>query len=139
MDPKFFEIVREDPRYAPEAYEFVCDAVTYTQERLGRVPLDEDAQDEEHHVCGAELVEGACELAIREFGMMAPVVFKLWGIRKSDDVGEIVFNLIRANKLSKSDRDDLNDFRDLFPLEVALTRGFELTTAEYAPRKAGER
>lgn len=71
--------------------------------------------------------------------MMAPVVFKLWGIRKSDDVGEIVFNLIRANKLSKSDRDDLNDFRDLFPLEVALTRGFELTTAEYAPRKAGER
>lgn len=44
MDPKFFEIVREDPRYAPEAYEFVCDAVTYTQERLGRVPLDEDAR-----------------------------------------------------------------------------------------------
>ena len=102
MDPRIWDIVREDPRYAYEAYEFVCEAVTFTQDRLGR----------------------------------APVVFKQWGLRKTDDIGEIVFNLIRAEKLSKSDRDDPDDFRDLFDLTAALVRGFELTTADYAPRKA---
>ena len=138
MDPKIWDIVREDPRYAYEAYEFVCDAVTFTQERLGRLPGEDGEPDDDHHVSGAELARGACELAVREFGMMAPVVFRQWGLKKTDDVGEIVFNLIRAEKLSKSDRDDPDDFRDLFDLSAALTEGFELTTADYspAPRKA---
>ena len=38
MDPKILELTRDDPRFAYEAYEFVCDAVTFTQDRLGRVP-----------------------------------------------------------------------------------------------------
>jgi uncharacterized repeat protein (TIGR04138 family) len=138
VDPIIWDIVRDDPRYAYEAYEFVCDAVTFTQGQLGRLPGEEDDPDDDHHVTGAELCRGACELAVREFGMMAPVVFKLWGVRRTDDVGEIVFNLITAEKLSKSDRDDPDDFRDLFDLPTALSRGFELTTADYgpAPRKA---
>lgn len=138
MDPTIWDIVREDPRYAYEAYEFVCDAVTFTQGQLGRLPGEDDDPADDHHVSGAELARGACELAVREFGMMAPVVFKQWGLRKTDDVGEIVFNLIRAEKLSKSDRDDPDDFRDLFDLAAALVLGFELSTADYAPspRKA---
>lgn len=139
MDPKIWEIVREDSRFAYEAYEFVCEAVTFTQDRLGRSPTGGDEPGEDHHVSGAELLRGACELAVREFGMMAPVVFRLWGVRKTDDFGEMVFNLIRAEKLSKSDRDDLDDFRDLFDLSAALTQGFELTTADYSPRKAADR
>ena len=67
--------------------------------------------------------------------MMAPVVFKAWGVRTTGDIGRLVFHLIRAEKLSKSDRDDPDDFRDLFDLTAALTEGFELTTAEYAPRR----
>ena len=56
--------------------------------------------------------------------------------RTTDDIGAIVFNLIRAEKLSKSDRDDRDDFHDLFDLAAALAQGFELTTADYSPRKA---
>ena len=82
MDPKILELTREDPRYAYEAYEFVCEAVTYTQERLGRgSPGAEEEPDADHHVSGGELLRGACELAVREFGMMAPVVFRQWGVR----------------------------------------------------------
>lgn len=131
MDPKILELVREDPRYAYEAYEFVGDAVTYTQQRLGRV------SDDAGHVRGAELLRGACELAVAQFGMMAPVVFRLWGVRTTDDFGELVFKLIKATKLSKSDQDDPDDFRDLFDLEKALTEGFELSLGE-RPRR-GER
>ena len=136
MDPKILDLIREDSRYAYEAYEFVCDAVTYTQDKLGR------ADDEEHddkHVSGGELLRGACELAVREFGMMAPVVFRTWGITCTDDIGRIVFHLIEANRLSKSDRDDPDDFHDLFDLDKALTAGFELTIGEPDATGAGDR
>ena len=130
MDQTILDITRDDPRYAYEAYEFVCEAVGFTQEMLGRAPQEEDDPDTDYHVTGAELVRGACELAVQEFGMMAPVVFRQWGLRRTDDFGNIVFNLIRAEKLSKSDRDDPDDFHDLFDLDKALTEGFEMTTRE---------
>jgi uncharacterized repeat protein (TIGR04138 family) len=127
VDAKILEVVRDDPRYDYYAYEFVCDAVTYTQERLGRLPEEEDDPETDYHVTGAELVRGACELAVQEFGMMAPVVFRQWGVQCTDDIGSIVFNLIKAERLSKSDRDDPEDFHDLFDLQKALTEGFALT------------
>ena len=138
MDPKIAELTRDDPRYPYEAYEFVCDAVSYTQELLGRAPEEDDDPDGDFHVSGEELVRGACELAVQEFGMMAPTVFRTWGVRKTDDFGNIVFNLIKAEKLSKSERDDPEDFRDLFDLEKALAEGFELT-AEDAGGGKGDR
>lgn len=140
MDLRILELCREDARFAYEAYEFVCQAVTYTQDQLGRA-RDADAPEhsrDENHVSGEELLRGTCELAVREFGMMAPLVFKQWGVRTTDDVGEIVFKLIAAHLLSKSDRDDPNDFHDLFDLHQALAEGFELTLGE-PTAKRGDR
>lgn len=135
MDPKIIELTRQDPRYAYEAYDFACEAVTYTQQLLGRCS-DEDSDEEvDHHVSGAELLRGACALAVRDFGMMAPIVFKLWGIHSTDDFGELVFALIRVEKLSKSEQDDPEDFHDLFDLDQELSSGFELTTSAYPGRK----
>jgi len=69
-------------------------------------------------------------MAVRDFGMMAPVVFKRWGIRTTNDIGAIVFNLIKVGGLSKSDRDAPEDFHDLFDLHRALAEGFALTLDE---------
>ena len=137
MDEKILELCREDSRFAYEAYEFVCDAVTYTQTKLGRTVVDEDPTDD-HHISGVELLRGTCELAIREFGLMAGIVFKQWGVRTTDDVGEIVFKLIGAKRLSKSDRDDPDDFHDLFDLQQTLTEGFALTLSD-GSGKRGDR
>lgn len=134
MDAKILEILRDDPRYDYFAYEFLCDAVTFTQERLDRTPEEDDDPDTDYHVSGAELARGACDLAVQEFGMMAPVVFRQWGVTSTDDIGAIVFNLIRAERLSQSERDDPEDFRDLFDLEKALTKGFALTADGGADR-----
>ena len=136
MDHALYDLVRDDPRYPVEAYEFVCDAVAFTQEMLGREPHEDDPPDTDYHVCGEELARGACQMAVCEFGMMAPVVFRQWGIRTTDDIGRIVFNLIKANKLSQSDRDDPADFHDLFDVEKVLAEGFELTIA--VGRKSGQ-
>jgi uncharacterized repeat protein (TIGR04138 family) len=138
VDDKILTLCREDSRFAYEAYEFVCDAVTYTQTKLGRTGTEEEDLTEDHHVSGAELLRGTCDLAIREFGMMAPIVFKHWGLRTTDHVGEIVFKLISVQRLSKSDRDDLDDFHDLFDLHQSLTEGFALTLSD-APAKRGDR
>lgn len=115
------ELARREPRYSYEAYQFVCDAVNFTQERLGRV---EDEPDDAH-VNGNELLRGACEFAVQEYGLMAPVVFKLWGIRTSDDIGDMVFRLIEAERLSKSENDAPDDFRGLFNLDKMLADEFE--------------
>lgn len=133
MDAQILELCREDSRFAYEAYEFVSDAVTFTQDRLGRATERGDTSDD-RHVSGAELLRGTCELAVREFGMMAPVVFKQWGVRTTDHVGEIVFKLIKAQRLSKSERDAPDDFNGLFDLHEALKSGFELTLGDTAKR-----
>src|SRR5262245_9493299 len=121
------ELCREDSRFAYEAYEFVSDAVTFTMKRLGRAKPDSDDEDPGQHVSGAELLRGVCDMAVRDFGLMAPVVFRRWGVRATDDVGAIVFSLIKLGLLSKSDRDAPEDFHDLFDLHRALTERFDLT------------
>jgi uncharacterized repeat protein (TIGR04138 family) len=129
-----YDLVRDDPRYPVEAYQFLCDAVSFTQEQLGRDPQEDDDPDTDYHISGEELARGACELAVREFGMMAPVVFKLWNVRTTDDIGHIVYRLIKAERLAQSEADDISDFHDLFDLTRVLADGFELTTT----RKPGK-
>src|SRR5918911_326452 len=105
--PKLAELVRRDPRYPYEAYEFVFAALAHTQKALGRAPGDEGGEQAEasHHVSGPELLKGARDFALREFGLMARTVFRRWGINRTDDIGEIIFNLIEANLMSKTPED----------------------------------
>jgi uncharacterized repeat protein (TIGR04138 family) len=139
MDPRILELCREAPHFAYEAYEFIGDAVTFTQQRLGRVASEDEEPGVDHHVSGAELLRGVCDLAIITFGMMAPVVFKQWNVQTTDDVGKMVFDLIGVGRLSKSDRDAPEDFRGLFNLPQALVDGFELTLEDRPVTKRGDR
>jgi uncharacterized repeat protein (TIGR04138 family) len=121
------DLIRIDPRYPIEAYDFVYDAVSFTQELLGRDPCEADDPDTDYHISGEELTRGACELAVQEFGLMASVVFRMWNVRRTDDIGEIVFNLIKAQKLSQSENDEIQDFQNLFDLEKVLNEEFVLS------------
>src|SRR5436305_5261482 len=128
--PKLDEVVRRDPRYAYEAYEFVFDALAHTQKQLGRAPLPEALAEQDHHVSGPELLEGIRDLALREFGRMARTVFRLWGIERTDDFGEIVFNLIEAGMMSRTNEDSREDFRGVYDLDRALLQGFRIQLDE---------
>jgi uncharacterized repeat protein (TIGR04138 family) len=119
--PRLDDVVRRDPRYAYEAYEFLFEALKHTQHQLGRVPPDDAAPDEDYHVSGPELLHGVRELALREFGLMARTVFRLWGIDATADVGELVFNLIDAGLMSRTPEDHRRDFVDVFDLDEALS------------------
>jgi uncharacterized repeat protein (TIGR04138 family) len=125
--PELEEVVRKDPRYAYEAYEFVFQALHFiTQKELGREPPDDAA----HHVSGQELLEGIRVLALREFGFMARTVFHRWGVERTDDFGEIVFNLVEAGEMSKTSEDTRDDFRGVYDLDEALVQGFRIQLDE---------
>jgi uncharacterized repeat protein (TIGR04138 family) len=132
--PKLEELARQDTRYAYEAYEFLFAALAHTQECLGRVPPEQGGPARDYHVTGPELLDGVRDLARREFGLMARTVFRQWGVNRTDDFGELVFNLVRAGLMSKRPEDNLADFHAVYDLDRALTDGYRID----APEETGE-
>jgi uncharacterized repeat protein (TIGR04138 family) len=128
--PRLDELVRRDPRYAYEAYEFVFAALAHTQKMSGRASGPPEANEPDHHVSGRQLLQGICDLALREFGLMARTVFHMWGIDKTADFGEIVFNLVEANLMSKTAEDQRSDFRDVYDLDQVLVRDYRIEAQE---------
>lgn len=116
LEEKIQNVRRRDRRFSRNAYYFVLDALDYTMSHLGR----EQMSGEERHVGGRELLVGIREFAADQFGPMAALVFERWGIRGPADFGEIVFNLIDAELLSRRPTDsrldfvDTTDFRETF-------------------------
>ena len=98
----------EDPRYRREAFGFVVAALGHTVQRLPKERLDDPVR---RHLTGQELVLGVIALAQREFGGLAPTVFQEWGVTSGEDVGEIVFHLVRCGELAARPEDTLEDFR----------------------------
>ncbi len=97
--------VESDPRYAAEAYHFLR---VVLGEALEVARRDGDGGD--RHVSGPELLDAFRQLALRQFGPMAITVLEEWGIRRCEDVGEIVFNLIESGAFGRSDTDRREDF-----------------------------
>jgi len=142
QDQRIVDLIRNDPRYLYEAYEFLLDALNHTQKNLGRTPDAGTLADPgpEHHVSGRELLAGAVDLARHEFGLLARLVFHQWGIQRTDDIGEIVFNLIESHLLSKTESDSRADFQNVFDLDKALTEGFTIPLdATGSTRQGGRR
>ncbi|MEC7723928.1 MAG: Minf_1886 family protein [Planctomycetota bacterium] len=116
LEDKIQTVRRQDRRFSRHAYYFVLDALDYTMTHFGRDQLT----GEDRHVGGRELLVGIKEYAADQFGPMGALVFERWGIRDASDFGEIVFNLIDVELLSRRPCDsrldfvDGNDFRETF-------------------------
>src|SRR6516165_7793386 len=134
FNTKLEDVVKKHPRYAYEAYEFMFQALNFTQKMLGREPPEDVAESgaagPQHHVSGQELLEGIRVLALREFGFLARTVFHSWGIDRTDDFGEIVFNLVEAELMSKTNEDNREDFRGVYDLDEALVQGYRIQLDE---------
>lgn len=110
----FYQVVEdvcaEDKRYKADAYEFLMQALHFTQSKLKR----------EKHVTGRELLEGIREFAIEEYGPMAKTVLGHWGINKTEDFGNIVFNMVDKKLLSKTQEDSIDDFKEVYDFQAAF-------------------
>ena len=123
----FQELLSRDPRYTREAYGFVFDSLRYAQE-LEEQRNRSDDSGEEHHVTGAQVCEAARFLAVTRYGMLAGCILKRWGIRKTGDLGEIVYHLIDQGLMHRTDGDHREDFDDVFDLETELLDSFSFSS-----------
>ncbi|MGD9856855.1 MAG: Minf_1886 family protein [Planctomycetaceae bacterium] len=114
-------------RYHTDAYDFVFDALRFTQKKTLRHPppdRETDGDAEESHVTGQELVGGIREFALDQFGLLARTVFASWGITSTEDFGRIVFELVEEGRMRKTERDQLSDFYEVFDFEEALDQAY---------------
>jgi uncharacterized repeat protein (TIGR04138 family) len=109
----------KDPRYARDAYLFVRDALDHTQKTVGK-----DEQDCIRHVTGQELLAGIREFALNQFGPMAMTVLAEWGLRRCEDFGEIVFNMVEIGVWAKTERDSRADFAGGYDFADAFRKPF---------------
>jgi uncharacterized repeat protein (TIGR04138 family) len=114
-------------RYHPQAYLFVTEALRLTQEILGREPGSEE-DEQSAHISGRELLDGVRVMAQRQFGMLAPTVFKAWGVNATEDFGHIVFELVERGELRKTDRDQLSDFQDVYAFDAVFCEQYSIDT-----------
>ena len=105
------EIVQQDKRYKPDAYEFVLQGLSFTQKKLKKAT----------HVSGGELAHGLRDYAINQYGALANRVLAHWGISQTQDFGNIVFNMIEKKLLSKTKEDSLLDFDTVYDFKSAFS------------------
>jgi uncharacterized repeat protein (TIGR04138 family) len=129
-----FELLKRDPRYKLEAYQFVRDALSYAHDELGMGQEEQVAESEniqaEAHLTGQQLCQAIRLFSIEQFGLMARVVLNNWGISRTSDFGEIVYNLIDIGLMKKSDNDRREDFDDVYDFEEAFDRHFKITRSK---------
>lgn len=104
FEEKLRAVTARDPRYPVSAYRFIYEGLDYTVKNIGC----------KRHVTGRELAEGLRNLAIEQFGGLALLVLGQWNIGKTSDFGNMVFNLVEAGLMSRSDSDSPEDFTDVY-------------------------
>lgn len=106
------EIAEGKGKYKPEAYFFILRALEYTLSKL----------KVRRHVTGQELLRGISEFGRSQYGPMTKLVFEHWRVTKTEHFGEIVFDLVEAGLMSKTEKDSIEDFKDVYDFEEEFGR-----------------
>lgn len=112
-------ICERDSRYDADAYYFIRDALDYATKSLKK-----PRQGKGRHITATELLDSIRAFALHEFGPMAHTVLKTWGVKRTEDVGDIVFNLVDAGALGKTEDDKREDFANGFDFDEAFRRPY---------------
>ena len=118
IDDEFYSIIfnicEHDSRYYPEAYGFVMEALSFSQKKFKK----------SKHISGEELLAGIKALLLNKFGPMTLVVLKHWGIKATDDFGNIVYNLVENKVLAKDTHDHYDSFKNASDFDEVFNKGY---------------
>ena len=126
-------ICARDGRYAPEAFAFLNDGLVKTLKRV------QEKEKKSRQISGAELADGLRAYALEQYGPLALTVLGRWGLRTTRDFGEIVFLLLEAGLLGKTEEDKIEDFDDLFDFDAAFRAPFRPKSSRRAPKTPAPR
>ena len=106
--------------YKPQAFAFVRDGLQHTVESVHGPGEPVDESDESRHVSGKQLCLGLRDYAVTRWGMLAPTVLGSWNVHSTEDFGRLVFAMIDAGVLRKTEQDTLEDFQGVFDFGEAF-------------------
>jgi uncharacterized repeat protein (TIGR04138 family) len=122
-EKKLEDVVSEVGLYPIEAYEFIQRGLKFTVSKVHGNLKDPRAS---RHVSGPQLCEGLREFALLEWGMLAGTVLGRWNIRRTFDFGRIVFAMVDNGMMSRTDEDDIEDFRDVYDFKSAFEAKYRI-------------
>ena len=104
----FADIIAKDRRYDARAYALLMDVVRYLTGEGGK------------HCTGEDILDEFKERALDQYGPLTYTVLSEWGLSRTEDIGEMMFNLVDARRIGKDDKDSADsfaggyDFRETF-------------------------
>ncbi len=113
---KFERVVRDNRRYARDAFGFLEEGLALAAQRV----YGEAGPGRGRHVTGQQLCLALRELAITRWGPLARLVLRDWGIQSTRDFGEMVFLLVHEGLLGKQESDRIEDFDDVYEFDEAF-------------------
>ena len=128
FDEELEKVLRKDPRYHRDAYCFLREALDHTQNLAGK-----PKPGEIRHVTGQALLEGVRLYALHQYGPMALALLNEWGVRRGEDFGEIVFNMVECRLLAKTEKDSREDFKNGYDFDTAFRAPFVPAAKTSAP------
>ncbi|MEN0020358.1 MAG: Minf_1886 family protein [Planctomycetota bacterium] len=104
--------------FPPEAFQFVREGLSHTVQTIHGAEQIE--ADESQHVSGQELCLGLRDYALDQYGRLTRMVFRKWGLTETADFGRIVFAMIDAGLMRKTDEDNFDDFVGVYDFDEAF-------------------
>lgn len=108
--------------YSPACLGFIRDGLAHTVEMVHGQPESVlmELGDEQRHVTGQQLCIGLRDYALQRYGLMSRAVLNKWGIRATRDFGRIIFAMVDAGLMRKTDDDTLDDFDGVYDFDDAF-------------------
>jgi uncharacterized repeat protein (TIGR04138 family) len=112
--------MREKAPFPPQAFQFVREGLAHTVKHIHGDTAPGRGDDESRHVSGQQLCLGLRDYAIKQYGRLAKTVLHNWSIKGTDDFGRIVFAMIDAGLMRKTEEDTMDDFQAVFDFDEAF-------------------
>ena len=126
FDKAVAQILAQDNRYPARAYDLMPAVIDYTVRHPAPADPSEPPRPQ-GHVSGRQLAIGFRDSLLAEFGPFAADLLDEINIRSTDDIGNLVYNLISVGVFGKTNADSRADFHAVYDFKEAF-RDY------YAPR-----
>ena len=104
----FEDIVAKDSRYDARAYALLLDVVHGL------------SGEDDRHVSGGDIMDEFKERVLDQYGPMAYTVLTEWGVRSTEDIGEMMFNLTEARRVRQDDDDTPEAFANGYDFKTTF-------------------
>ena len=106
--------------FPPAAYQFVREGLAHTVKGIHGDAPSMMHDEEGRHVSGQQLCLGLRDFALKQYGRLAKMVLASWNITETGDFGRIVFAMIDAGLMRKTEEDTMEDFQGVFDFDEAF-------------------